>query len=423
MNIKIKIAKIVRALSTLAILLAFFVTCTNAQNASPLGGVGSLQFFDNNGALLISGVVYVYQAGTSTQAIVYIDATGTTLQSNPVTFGSGARSSIWLANGTFVKIVLCVQNDGPFCAAGDILFTADQVPIGSSSSGGGGSSPFTGIFISSTASPATSGVLRLASGDSICWRNVSGSTNLCISKNSNDILSWSGSSLQFPEITAPTCGAAGSDCIWADNAVHHWKMTNNGGSSLTIPGVGTPAIAADLAVFAANGIDLVDGGSSPFGYKIECVNVTPVTVASTVALTPLQTCTIPANDIGAQTFYVDVIGIASSTATPTLTVGLYLDSILIGGIAPLTGSANILNTWTFKAFFTGETAGTTGTISGALPIFSNSGTPGQVLPNVPTNPITIDTTVSHVLQLKAQWGTSSASNTITSQAMTVYRVN
>jgi hypothetical protein len=215
---------------TLAVILLALSVAGKAQNASPLGGIGSLQFFDNSGAPLTSGVVYIYNAGTSTQASVYTDSTATTLQPNPVTFGSGARSSIWLANSTFVKVVLCVQNDGAFCTAGDILFSADQVPIGSISSGGGGS-PFTGIFISSTASPATSGVLRLASGDTVCFRNAAGSTNICFSKNSNDILSWGGGSFQFPEIAAPTCGAAGFDCLWADNTAHRIKGINNGGTA------------------------------------------------------------------------------------------------------------------------------------------------------------------------------------------------
>ncbi len=200
-----------------------------AQNASPLGGVGSLQFFNQDGTLLTSGVVYVYNAGTTTQATVYVDSTGTTTQPNPVTFGSGARASIWLANGTFVKIVLCIQNDGAFCSAGDILFTADNVPIGSSSSGGGGS-PFTGIFISSTASPATSGTLRLASGDSVCWRNASGSANLGWSKDSNDLLSWAGGSFKLPEVGAPT-GVPGFDIFWADNTAHRFKAVNNAGTA------------------------------------------------------------------------------------------------------------------------------------------------------------------------------------------------
>lgn len=285
MNIRTKIARIVRALSTLAILLLFFVTCVRAQNATPLGGVGSLQFFDNNGAPLINGVVYIYVAGTTTQASVYTDATATTLQPNPVTFGSGARSSIWLANSTFVKIILCAQNDGPFCAPGDILFSADQVPIGSSSSGGGGSSPFTGIFISSTASPATSGVLRLASGDSICFRNAAGSSNICFSKTSGDILQWAGGSIQFPEIVAPTCGAAGFDCLWADSTAHRFKAVSNGGTAAQFVLSGIDINTTDQVTQLHFGSTATPLGAAPTTNQVlqwNGTNITGLTVTSPV---------------------------------------------------------------------------------------------------------------------------------------------
>ena len=215
-------------------ILLFFLFATAApafsQNASPLGGVGSLQVFDNTGAILPGAVFYIYNAGTSVQATVYSDSTATTTLPNPVTLGSGARASIWLANGTFVKVVECLQNDGAFCAAGDQLFVADQIPIGSAGSSGN-TGTFTGVFISSTASPATSGTLRLASGDTTCWRNAAGSANICWSKSSSDILQWNGGSLQLPEIAAPACGGVGADCWWADSTSHRIKGINNGGTA------------------------------------------------------------------------------------------------------------------------------------------------------------------------------------------------
>src|SRR5260221_6798530 len=171
------------------------------QNASPLGGA-PLQLFGQDGLLLTSGVIYSYVGATSTPVAVYTDGTATTQQPNPTPFGAGARVSLFYLNGTFVKITICQNNDGPFCSAGDILASMDMIPIGSSASSGN-TGTFTGIYISSTSSPATSGTLRLASGDSVCWRNASGSTNLCLSKDSNDLLSWAGGSMKFPEIVCP----------------------------------------------------------------------------------------------------------------------------------------------------------------------------------------------------------------------------
>lgn len=242
-------------------ILVFWASIGQAQTVAPIQGLGSIQFLDNSGVPLINGVLYSYQAGTSIQQATYTDSSGTTQNPNPIPFGSGARATIWLASGQFYKLVLCLQNDGAFCSSSDILFSQDNVPGGSTSSGGG-SSPFTGTFISGSASPATSGTLRLASGDQVCWRNASGSTNLCISKDSNDLLTWAGGSLKFPEIPCPG-GTVSFDIICADNTAHRWKMANNGGTLFLIPGVATPGTSGHVVVFAANGIDLADSGAAP----------------------------------------------------------------------------------------------------------------------------------------------------------------
>jgi hypothetical protein len=231
MNIKTKIARTLSASFTLAILL--LLSSSLYAQVSPFGGLGQAQFFDNSGAPLIAGVLYSYQAGTSTQQATYTDSTGTVQNVNPITFGSGARVAIWLTTAQNYKFVLCQFNDGPFCSAGDILFSVDNVPGGASGGGGGCGSTCTSIFISSTASPATSGALRLASGDSICWRNAAGSANLCFSKDASDRLIWAGGSLLFPEI-APPSGIAANDLLWADSSAHRWMMKNNGGSGLQV---------------------------------------------------------------------------------------------------------------------------------------------------------------------------------------------
>lgn len=221
-----------RIIVTVCALLCLSGPAVNGQTVAPISGLGNVQFFDNNGAVLTNGVLYSFQAGTSTQQATFTDSSGTTQNPNPIPFGSGARVQIWLSIGSFYKFVLCSQNDGVACAAGDILFTVDQVPGGSTSSGGSSSSP----FISGTANPATSGILRLASGDTVCWRNASGSTNLCFSKDANDALSWP-TALKLPEISAPSC-SAGFDYLWADSTAHALKECANGASPVQLVGVG-----------------------------------------------------------------------------------------------------------------------------------------------------------------------------------------
>lgn len=179
---------------------------------------------------------------------------------------------------------------------------------------------------------------------------------------------------------------------------------------------GTPSNGQTLQ---ATGPSTAGWSSSSAGFKLECVNVTPVTVANSVALSPLQTCTIPANDIGLQTFYIDVTGVMGAAASPTLTVGVYLDGTLLGNLSPTTGA--ITQPWMVRAFFSGLTIGAGGTVTPSVLIFSNSLTaplPGAT----PNAPITINTTISHVLQTQIQWGTASVSNTITANSTSVHRI-
>jgi hypothetical protein len=252
------------SLGILALVLAFCGS-TVAQSVAPIGGVGSIQFLSNTGVPLTNGVLYVFQAGTTTQAVSYTDYTGTVQNPNPVPFSTGGRATIWLSVGAYFKLVLCLQNDGPVCAPSDVLFSIDQVPGGGTSGSGGGGGSFTGTFISGTSPPATTGALRLASSDSICWRNQSGTTNLCFSKNSNDLLTWVGGSLIFPEVSsiAGSCVTAGFDCVWADSSAHRWMMSNNGGTPAQMVASGVDINTSDQVTQVHFGATAIPFSSTP----------------------------------------------------------------------------------------------------------------------------------------------------------------
>lgn len=207
----------------------------------PFMGVGSVQFFDNSGKPLTAGVVYFYQAGTSTQQATYSDSMGSTVNPNPVPLATGGRLTAWLAAGSFYKVALCSQNDGPFCAPSDVLFSVDQVPAGSTSTGGGGGSP----FISGSVNPASSGILRLANGDTVCWRNAAGSANLCLTTDTSDVLTWPGGAFKISETACSNTGA-GFDFLCADSSAHRFKMANNGGAQLQIAAAGQDINTSDF---------------------------------------------------------------------------------------------------------------------------------------------------------------------------------
>lgn len=77
-----------------------------AVNLSPVGN--SQQFFDNNGIPLSGGLIYTYQAGSSTPLATYTDVNGTTANANPIVLNSSGRlaNEIWLTYGYFYKFVL-----------------------------------------------------------------------------------------------------------------------------------------------------------------------------------------------------------------------------------------------------------------------------------------------------------------------------
>ena len=88
-------------------------------NLSPLGGAG-WQFFNNSGAPLAGGLLYTYQAGTTTPAATYTTAAGTVANSNPIVLDAAGRppSEIWL-DGAY-KFVL-------YTSASVLLWTMDNL--------------------------------------------------------------------------------------------------------------------------------------------------------------------------------------------------------------------------------------------------------------------------------------------------------
>ena len=77
-----------------------------AVNLSPVGN--AQQFFDNTGLPLNGGLIYTYQAGSSTALATYTDINGTTANANPIVLDSSGRtpSEIWLTYGYNYKFVV-----------------------------------------------------------------------------------------------------------------------------------------------------------------------------------------------------------------------------------------------------------------------------------------------------------------------------
>lgn len=73
---------------------------------SPYGN--GQQFFDDNGVPLAGGLIYTYQAGSSTPLVTYTENSGIVANANPIVLDASGRTpqQIWLLTGFSYKFVL-----------------------------------------------------------------------------------------------------------------------------------------------------------------------------------------------------------------------------------------------------------------------------------------------------------------------------
>ena len=73
---------------------------------SPVGN--GQQFFDNNGVPLSGGLIYQYQAGSSTLLTTYTTVNGNVANANPIVLDASGRPSneIWMQTGYSYKLVI-----------------------------------------------------------------------------------------------------------------------------------------------------------------------------------------------------------------------------------------------------------------------------------------------------------------------------
>ena len=93
-----------------------------AVTLSPLAGAGA-QFFTDDGVPLAGGLLYIYNAGTTTSLTTYTSADGVTTNANPIVLDSAGRvpEEIWLPNGYSAKFVLKTSTDV-------LIWTKDNIP-------------------------------------------------------------------------------------------------------------------------------------------------------------------------------------------------------------------------------------------------------------------------------------------------------
>jgi hypothetical protein len=137
-------------------------------------------------------------------------------------------------------------------------------------------------------------------------------------------------------------------------------------------------------------------------------------------VSPAPQLTLPANFLGnGSCFRLIGKGVFSTTGTPTLLLGFYY-----GGVAGTALAASAANTtatatnfqWEIDATVTIRTNGSAGTAwaQGHVLLGTAAATMSAfTLPGAAPAAVTVDTTAAKTVTVGAQWGTSSASNTLT----------
>lgn len=204
-------------------------------NLSLLGGAG-WQFSDNNGSPLSGGLLYTYQAGTTTPQATYTSNTGVTAQTNPIVLDSAGRiagGEIWLTQGQDYKFVLKTS-------AGATIGTYDNVP---------GANDF-----SSLAAPTSSSLIGyLPTGTNAVATTVQAKLREIVSiADFGAVGDWNGST-------------------GTDNTALIQNALNSGATSIEIPNDGT---------YAWNGALIVPSNVSLFGGQMFAISV-----AATIRMT------------------------------------------------------------------------------------------------------------------------------------------
>lgn len=163
-------------------------------------------------------------------------------------------------------------------------------------------------------------------------------------------------------------------------------------------------------IIAGNGVMTGD-----FYVQTAAATVASSSSETTLISTGSGAVTLPANFFNVYTIVrVQARGYLSNTGTPTIRMKVKLGSSILADTFTVTTPSGLSNTgWELRATLVCRTTGATGTIIGEG--LSNTGSSFFTMPSGAAT--TIDTTASQNLDLTVQWGTLSASNTITCQEL------
>lgn len=226
-------------------------------NLSLFAGAGG-QFFDNNGVPLAGGLLYTYQAGTSSNLTTYTSSSGSIANPNPIVLDGGGRvpNEIWLIGGDAYKFVL-------ESASAVVIGTWDNIPGANSISypisvanGGTSSTTLTanGVLLGNGTSPlqavpaGTSGNFLMDNGTTWVSTALVGS----LSSSGYQTLP-NGLIIQWGTVAATTGGATFTFPSAFPHGCYVCLASNTAGaSSAAVISTGTPSTSA-VTVYSETG--------------------------------------------------------------------------------------------------------------------------------------------------------------------------
>ena len=193
--------------------------------------------------------------------------------------------------------------------------------------------------------------------------------------------------------------------------------------AVSYPSGSTQVIGRSLTTNVGAGTYLIDlfppeihsGGSA----SIACTNFTPVTVTNNNALQNLLSCTISANALSQGSMLsIDLTGVESNASAGNTNYTISIGGGTPCAVIPTQGVANN-QPWNIVVKFSVLTAGAGGTANMSCEYFSSSSGGGVVGPfgviGAPT--ISVNTTISNVIQVTEQMSVANAGNSVTQQML------
>jgi len=159
-----------------------------AISLSLYAGAGA-QFFDNNGVPLSGGLIYTYDAGSTTPAATFTSSAGTDNNTNPIVLNSAGRTpaQIWLTAGSSYKFVL-QTSAGVLIKTDDNIFASFELAneVGIDVGLGGNQLP-TNVGVGNTALDSnTTGTNNTAVGYDALTSNTDGIQNTALGATALD---------------------------------------------------------------------------------------------------------------------------------------------------------------------------------------------------------------------------------------------